>query len=367
MRTVSFAVIGFGSIAATHMTALRALPIIKKTPAVPVLHTLVTRDPGKHRRQAEAIGFRRITASAEEAASDPDVQVFDICTPNARHFDDAAIALRGGKSIYCEKPVTDRLARSRELLELRGRHPEGLEQLAFTFRYHPAVMRIRAWLAEGLIGEVLQCSISYRRSGYLTPKRPVSWRLQGGMSGGGAISDLGVHVLDLYRHWFGDLLDVKGETRIHIRQRPSADDPAVLQEVDVDDWAMLHVTTASGVKGTAEVSRIALGSEAFEIRIVGRKGSITCDLERQALPMLHLLSGAAPALPEPDSLALLPGEKATMGFAVDTHFGALHHFLLRYAGEDAYPGLAPALADGVEAEAWIDAVLNGDRKGYAHE
>jgi predicted dehydrogenase len=42
---VRFAVIGFGNIARTHMTALRALPIIKRTPLLPVLDTLVTREP----------------------------------------------------------------------------------------------------------------------------------------------------------------------------------------------------------------------------------------------------------------------------------------------------------------------------------
>lgn len=360
MHTISFAVLGFGNIARTHMTALRALPIVKRLPAVPVLHTLVTRNPDQHADQAAAIGFRRVTASAEEAAGDPEVQVFDICTPNARHYEDAIAAFRGGKAVYCEKPVTERLDRSRALLEQRDRlAPDGAEQLAFTFRYHPAVMRIRALLAEGVAGEILQCSISYRRSGYLNPLRPVSWRLESGMSGGGAISDLGVHVLDLYRHWFGELADVTGRTNIYVNERPSADDPAILQRVDVDDWAMMHVTTASGVQGTAEVSRIAFGSDAFEIRIVGRKGSITCDLERQAVPSVHLLAGGAPALPAAAPLALLPDEKSTMGFSVDTHFGALHHFILRLAGEDRFPGLAPTLADGVAAEAWIDRVLRG--------
>jgi predicted dehydrogenase len=358
-----WAVIGFGNIAKTHMTALRALPIIKKPPVIPVLDTLVTRSPEKHAAQAEAIGFRRVAGSPAEAAADERIDAFDICTPNANHYGDVTAALQGGKAVYCEKPVTETYSRSVELSKSVKAHPAALEQLAFTFRYHPAVMRIKRYLQEGIIGDVLQCKISYRRSGYLNPERPVSWRLQSGMSGGGAISDLGVHVLDLYRHWFGELADVRGRTHTYVKRRPDADTGEIVT-VDVDDWAMMHVQTASGVSGSAEVSRIALGSDAFEIQIVGSAGSITCDLERSAFPAVHLLKGGVPALPAPDSLALLPDEKSTMGFAVDTHFGALHHFLWRFAGEDRWPGLAPSIEDGVQAEYWIDRVLR-ENKGWA--
>nr|WP_274655152.1 Gfo/Idh/MocA family oxidoreductase [Paenibacillus humicola] len=361
MRELRWAVIGFGNIAKTHMTALRALPVIKKTPIVPVLDTLVTRSPEKHAAQAEAIGFRRVVHEAAEAAADERVDAFDVCTPNANHFADVSQALQGGKAVYCEKPVTESYARSKELADKLESRPETLQQLAFTFRYHPAAMRIRKYVQEGIVGDVLQCKISYRRSGYLNPERPVSWRLQSGMSGGGAISDLGVHALDLLRYWFGELADVRGRTHTYVKRRPHADSGEVV-DVDVDDWAMMQFVTASGVVGTAEVSRIALGSDAFDIQIVGTKGSITCDLERSAFPAVHLLKGGTPALPSPESLELLPDEKTTMGFAVDTHFGALHHFLLRFAGEDRFSGLAPSIADGVQAEYWVDRVLQENRE-----
>lgn len=361
MKSVRFAIIGFGTIAKTHMTAIRALPIIKKTPAAPVLDTLVTRTPEAHQAQAEAIGFRRVISSAEEAAADDHVHVVDVCTPNANHFDDVNAALQGGKAVYCEKPVTETYERSLALFDTVKQHQNCLQQLAFTFRYHPAVMRIKRLLEEGAVGDVLQCKISYRRSGYLNPERPVSWRLQSGMSGGGAISDLGVHVLDLLRHWFGEFTDVGGRTNTYVQKRPDADS-GQLVEVDVDDWAMMHYRTISGVSGTAEVSRIAFGSDAYDIQIVGSQGSITCDLEHHLVPAVHLLKGGSMALPAVDSLALLPDEKATMGIAVNTHFAALHHFLLRYAGEDPYPGLAPTIGDGVQVEYWIDRVLQENKR-----
>ncbi|MCQ6560162.1 Gfo/Idh/MocA family protein [Paenibacillus mendelii] len=362
MKPVRFAILGFGNIAKTHMTALRALPIIKKTPVIPVLDTLVTRRPDVHAAQAEAIGFRRVTASTQEAAADEAVDIFDVCTPNANHYEDVTEAIQGGKSIYCEKPVTESYDKSRELVHrMNNSGSVALEQLAFTYRYHPAVMRIKKWLEEGIIGDVLQCKVSYRRSGYLNPDRPITWRLQSGMSGGGAISDLGVHVLDLIRHWFGELVDVRGKTNAYVKQRP--DETGALINIDVDDWAMMHYTTTSDVSGIVEVSRIALGSDAYDIQIVGTRGSITCDLERQLVPHVHLLKGGIPVLPVPEALSLLPDDKTTMGIAVDTHFAALNHFLWRFADEDRWPGLAPSMADGVEVEYWIDRVLQ-ENKGW---
>lgn len=363
MKELRFAILGFGNIAKTHMTALKALPIIKKLPVIPVLDTLVTRQPELHRAQAELIGFRSVTSSASEAAADDKVDAFDVCTPNANHYDDVKTGLQGGKAIYLEKPVTESYERSAALLEVMESGTAVQEQLAFTFRYHPAVMRIHRWLREGIIGDVLQCKISYRRSGYLSAERPVSWRLQSGMSGGGAISDLGVHALDLLRHWFGELADVSGRTNTYVKQRPDASTGAIV-DIDVDDWAMMHYAAASGVSGTVEVSRIALGSDAFDIQIVGKQGSITCDLERQAVPTVTWLKGGTSPLPAVEALALLPDEKTTMGFAVDTHFGSLYHYLLRCAGEDRYPGLAPSIRDGLQAEYWIDRVLEAN-KGWS--
>ncbi len=351
-----FAVIGFGNIARTHMTALRALPIIKRTPLVPVLDTLVTRDPARHAAQAEAIGFRSVVSSPEEAAATGFVDAFDICTPNARHYEDAEPAWESGIAVYCEKPLSESYERSVLLAEKAKSNPQVVSQLAFTFRYHPAVMRIREIVAQGVVGDILQCKISYRRSGYLSPERPISWRLQSGMSGGGAISDLGVHVLDMLRHWFGELEHVEGRTAIHVAQRRDASGSGWAAS-EVDDWAVMHYRSVSGVQGIAEVSRIALGSDAFDIQIVGSRGSITCDLERHTMPQVHLLAGGSGALPVPATLELLPDEKSTMGFAVDTHFGALHHFILRLAGDDRHASLAPSFEDGLIVEHWIEQIL----------
>lgn len=389
MRKIHFAVVGLGNIARTHIVALRAFPAIKKSSVLPVLDTLITRDPERLRAQAEALGFAHIGSLLPEALAARPIDAVDICTPNALHLDAVLAAFDSGRSVYCEKPLCDSYERSRRLAEAAEAAGAGsafapmhrggaagrpgrkdseapsapslrfIGQAALTYRYHPAVMRIREALRLKLIGDVLQCRIAFLHSGYLNPNRPVSWRLDESLAGGGAVTDLGVHVIDLIRHWFGEITDVTGETSIFVKERPIEAGSPNKAQMTVDDWALLRFETASGVKGAAEVSRIAWGAEAFRVEIFGSGGSITCDLEHDYLPRIKRLDGSSPAVPAPSCLELVPDEKMTMGQHLDCHFGSLHHFMLRLADEDrwAEEGLAPELGDCLEAERWIAAVL----------
>jgi predicted dehydrogenase len=356
VKEIRFAIVGFGNIAKTHMTALRAMPIVKKLPFVPVLDTLITRNPEANREQAAAIGFLHVDSSLEKVLDERQIDVVDICTPNALHMEPFLTAVKASKAVYCEKPLTERYDHSAALIQEAG--ADSRHQTALVYRYHPAVLRIKEMLRQGMIGDVLQCRCSYRRSGYLNAARPVSWRLNETLTGGGAISDLGVHVLDLLSHLFGEIEHVDGKTNTFVKKRPAAETNGALVDITVDDWASMLVLHRSGVLASAEVSRIAWGSEAFQLDIVGTAGSITCDLEKEYMPKMKLLDGSSPAVPNPAALSLLTDDKSTMGMAVDCHFGALNHFLHRLTGDDRFPAdLAPSIQDCLQAEYWIDQVL----------
>ncbi|MNJ53014.1 hypothetical protein D3C77_483860 [compost metagenome] len=126
--------------------------------------------------------------------------------------------------------------------------------------------------------------------------------------------------------------------------------------IKVDDWAAINYETVTGVRGMVEVSRIAWGSDAFSVQIVGTRGSIIMDLEKDTYPQVQLLRGALNHFPEPAGLKLLPDAKATMGVFVDSHFAALHHFMHRIVGNDEFQGLAPTLGDALRVEKYVDQV-----------
>jgi predicted dehydrogenase len=120
----------------------------------------------------------------------------------------------------------------------------------------------------------------YLHAGYLDPQRPITWRLDRNKGGGGALVDLGSHVIDLLRFLVGDFTEVTAQTETFIRERPLAKDPSKMAPVEVDDVVVMTVRTAGGAVGTVEASRFATGAnDELRFEIHGEKGALRFNLE----------------------------------------------------------------------------------------
>jgi len=349
MKEIGIAVVGLGSIARTHISALRALPAVRNSPIRPVLRTLLTRRPDEVAAEAAAMGFDRVTASLTEVLADPSVDVIDVCTPNVLHAPVVLAALAAGKGVYCEKPLASCAADAEQMAAAAAGATDCCTQVALVYRYHPVVMKMKALLELGVIGQVLQFKATYNHSGYLNPSTVKGWRTQGALSGGGGLLDLGVHIIDLLHLLVGPLELEHSTVRTLVGRRLMAPG-GELQPVDVDDWALLHVHTPAGVPGVVETSRVALGNEQQTIELYGSQGSIIANLERDLEPRVQLFNGSVPALPAPAALQFLPQGRLSLGGFVDRHQACLYHYLLRCAGQDPAPGWAPTFADELNAE-----------------
>jgi predicted dehydrogenase len=96
----------------------------------------------------------RTTTDAEQAIADPQIDAVAVCTPVATHFELAREALRAGKHVLVEKPLTDSVRDARELVALAERERRVL-QVDHTFAYNPAVRHIRSLVGAGELGELL--------------------------------------------------------------------------------------------------------------------------------------------------------------------------------------------------------------------
>lgn len=341
MRTMHIAVVGLGGIARTHIDALRRLPDVR-------LHTLVTRRPAEVEAEARAMGFATVTADLATALANPAVVAVDICTPNALHADAALAAFAAGKAVYCEKPLAASEADAERMVA--GAAAAGLvEQVALVYRYHPAVIRIKALLEQMIIGDLLQFRATFNHSGYLNADAVKGWRSRSALSGGGGLIDLGVHVIDIMNLLLGPMTLTHSSTRTLVRRRAIEPGGSIV-DVDVDDWALLEVTSPGGVPGVIETSRIALGNEGLKLELYGTRGSIICDLTREMSPSVRTFTG--PPVPMPEHLALqyLPPAEAGLGWVAAIHQAGLNHFLQRLAGKDPTPGWAPTFAEAMAAE-----------------
>src|SRR5207247_5532638 len=135
------------------------------------------------------------------------------------------------------------------------------------------------------LGTIYHFRARYLQDWLADPQSPHSWRLTRASAGSGALGDLGSHVVDLARFLIGEPTSVSANLKTFTRERPGG-------TVDVDDAFAASVEFSSGMIGTLEASRVALGRKNhMVIEINGSNSSLCFNLER--LNELEVYSSAA--------------------------------------------------------------------------
>jgi predicted dehydrogenase len=220
-------------------------------------------------------GIEKSYKNIDLMLNNKDINAIYIASPNILHFEQIKKCIRKKKHILCDKPLTSNLKDSSKLIKMLD--PKMIYQMVFEYRNIPAIREIKSIIGKKKIGNIINFRMNYLHSGYLDTNRPMSWRLQ---NGGGAIMDLGPHIIDLTNFLIEDIKSIKGIKKNHINKRPISLNNKKLQEVLVDDFAMGLCETKSGIPGFIEVSRLSMGSiDDLNIHISGDRGSIKWSLE----------------------------------------------------------------------------------------
>jgi predicted dehydrogenase len=154
--------------------------------------------PARRDPLAKQFGFTRTTASYEEAAKDPQVDLVVIAT---RHDLRAALivpAVAAGHAIFCEKPLALTEAELDEI-ETAIRTHDGFLAIGFNRRFAPGIARLR----EQLAGRRGPLQMAYRVQAGALPED--HWIR--GPQGGGRLIGEGVHMIDLMRSLAGAPLE----------------------------------------------------------------------------------------------------------------------------------------------------------------
>jgi scyllo-inositol 2-dehydrogenase (NADP+) len=125
-----------------------------------------------------------------------------VCTP-----DDPKVAilrhlLAHGKHVLVEKPLHAHSETELRTLEAEARRTGAVCYTAYNHRFEPHYVRMRELIASGELGSVYRCRMFYG-NGTARLVRDSAWR----DSGAGVLPDLGSHLLDTARFWFGDIGD----------------------------------------------------------------------------------------------------------------------------------------------------------------
>ncbi len=364
--------LGFGFMGKTHLYGYRTIPLYYNPPPASVELRVICTSRAETAVEAMRFGgFERWTLDPAVVIQADDVDVINICTPNHLHADALEAALKAGKHIYVDKPVTANLEEARRLEPLLTSY-RGTAQVALQYRFFPASLRARELVEAGLLGPVTHFRAVYLHSGSVDPLRPVNWKSTA-RAGGGVIRDLGPHVLDLLDWMIGPFEAVQCVSRIWAAQRPDADRSGAMMSVDVEDAAAMLLRSPDGAFGTVEVSKIATGAEdELRLEIHGRHGALRLNL---ADPNhLEIYDGR---LPEgvygggrgwqridtrqkyPGPGAAFPGGKMALGW-LRAHVHSLYAFLHAVTtGAEA----RPSLADGLHLQRILETVRRSAEEG----
>jgi predicted dehydrogenase len=132
--------------------------------------------------------------------ADPEVEAVWVLTPNHSHYEITMAALKAGKHVFCEKPITVNYELSVEMAKEADKQGK-LLNIGVCNRYNKAVETLEQMNREGKFGNIYHVYCSFRcfRSipglgGAFTTKSE---------SGGGVLIDWGIHFLDLILYVLG--------------------------------------------------------------------------------------------------------------------------------------------------------------------
>lgn len=123
----------------------------------------------------------------------PELDIVSVATPNSLHHPITMAALAAGKHVFCEKPLALNTAQAREMVAAAIEHDRVLE-VAFNHRRRADIQYAKRYLDEVGIGRIYHARASWKRRSGIPGLH--SWFTSKRMAGGGALIDLGPHVLD---------------------------------------------------------------------------------------------------------------------------------------------------------------------------
>lgn len=122
------------------------------------------------------------------------------CIPDAPKYELLGYCIDRGKHVLVEKPLWVEREEHIIALDERARAKGVVVYTAYNHRFEPHYMRMRELIASGALGEIYSCRMFYG-NGTARLVRDSAWRDEGA----GVLPDLGSHLLDTCRFWFGDI------------------------------------------------------------------------------------------------------------------------------------------------------------------
>ena len=203
-----------------------------------------------------ALGVSDCTKDYKKILNDPEIDAVLICSSTNTHADISLEAIAAGKHVFCEKPVSQDIAKIREVMEkLKGTKLK--YQVGFNRRFDHNFEAVRAAVANGDVGDVHIVRITSRDP---APPPPEYAAVSGGM-----FLDMTIHDFDMVRYLTAsDVVEVFANGAVLV-------DPFIGKAGDIDT-AIISLKMANGALAVIDNSRKAAYGYDQRAEVFGSKG-----------------------------------------------------------------------------------------------
>lgn len=198
--------------------------------------------------------------SIEELIADEDVELVDIATRTSDHFEHAVKALKAGKNVLLEKPVTLSYEQTKQLFSLANK--EGLPKLYIrqNRRFEKNFNTVWDVVKSGKLGEVFEITIS--QLGY---QRRDDWQTLSEF-GGGQLLNWGPHIIDQALRFLDSPV-----------KEQFGDMKQVVAGGDCEDHFSIHFKGENGRKVNICISGACALTQGRRYAAYGSRGAVECD------------------------------------------------------------------------------------------
>ena len=187
---------------------------------------------------------------------DDEINAVYIASPHYLHREHAVKAANSGKHVLCEKPMAITIKECKDMMKACEDNKVKL-MICYYLRLQPAHQKIKELINQGAIGRVI---MSRAETGIW--RCPEGWFGRKELSGGGVLTEVGTHFIDLMQFLLGEIVEVAAHADV------------LVFEYSVEDTSSLVVRFQDGSHGSMSFS-YAAPDAGSSIVICGTKGKIS--------------------------------------------------------------------------------------------
>ncbi|MEO8399211.1 MAG: Gfo/Idh/MocA family oxidoreductase, partial [Ignavibacteriaceae bacterium] len=208
-----------------------------------------------------------------------DINAVYVSSANSHHYEQVIKAAEAKKNIFCEKPLAVTSQQAKEMVEACNKN-NVLLAVDYVHRAHPLIIKAKEIVDSQMLGKLLSVNVNFNID--IPPSS--NFRYSKTLSGGGALRDIGTHMIDLLRFFGGEIKSINGVV------------DNIIYKAEVDDFASAIVGFEKSGYGYFNVSYSS--KKGFNrIEILGHKGALSIEklIANKHVPskMTILLDGEA--------------------------------------------------------------------------